>query len=72
MNIGSLLRSEALFGAEPDMFRPERFLEVDGAARAEMQRSAELNFGYGRWMCAGKPIALMELNKVFFEVCMAC
>lgn len=68
MNSASLLRSKALFGADADMFRPERFLEVDEVARAKMQRDVELTFGYGRWMCAGKPIALMELNKVYFEV----
>jgi len=28
----------------------------------------ELIFGYGRYMCAGKVIAFLELNKIFFEV----
>lgn len=69
MNFASLMRSKKLFGDDADMFRPERFLEINEAARSEMQRNVELNFGYGRWMCAGKPLALMELNKVFFEVC---
>lgn len=68
MNTGALVRSPALFGADADAFRPERFLEVDEATRAEMERNVELVFGYGRWMCAGKPVAFMELNKVFFEV----
>ncbi|KAK7757415.1 hypothetical protein SLS62_000428 [Diatrype stigma] len=68
MNLASLMRSKSLFGADAGMFRPERFLEIGGAARSEMQRNVELNFGYGRWMCAGKPLAFMELNKVFFEL----
>ncbi|RYP26778.1 hypothetical protein DL767_007910 [Monosporascus sp. MG133] len=68
MNTGALVRSTVLFGADADVFRPERFLEVDEAARAEMERNVELVFGYGRWMCAGKPVAFMELNKVFFEL----
>ncbi|KAI1812681.1 cytochrome P450 [Poronia punctata] len=67
-NISALLRSKALFGLDADVFRPERFLEADEAARAEMQRNVELNFGYGRWMCAGKPIAHIELNKTYFEL----
>jgi hypothetical protein len=33
-----------------------------------MRRVAELVFGYGRWGCAGKMIAFLELNKVFVEV----
>ncbi|KAI2628607.1 cytochrome P450 [Hypoxylon sp. NC1633] len=67
-NQAALLRSKAAFGKDADVFRPERFLEVDDAARVKMQRHVELGFGYGRWMCAGKHIAQMELNKVFFEL----
>lgn len=69
VNISSMLRSKAVFGEDADMFRPERFLEVDATTRSELQRHVELTFGYGRWMCAGKSIALMEMNKIFFEVC---
>jgi cytochrome P450 len=68
MNTSSVLCSKTLFGEDADVFRPERFLEIDEAKRVEMERNVELIFGYGRWMCAGKPIAFMELNKVFFEV----
>lgn len=68
MNTSAVMRSTDLFGADADLFRPERFMEADEATRAEMERNAELVFGYGRWMCAGKPVAFMELNKIFFEV----
>ena len=71
VNLPSLLRREDLFGKDAHIFRPERFLELgddDPAAAARMKRDAELAFGYGRWMCAGKAVAFMELNKVFFEV----
>ncbi|KNB08113.1 hypothetical protein FOXG_09111 [Fusarium oxysporum f. sp. lycopersici 4287] len=67
INASSLLRSEALFGPDPQVFRPERYLEVDKETSAQMKRDVEIVFGYGRWMCAGKPIAFMELNKVIFE-----
>lgn len=68
-NAPALLRSRELFGEDADTFRPERFLGLDRARLAEMRRNVELTFGYGRWMCAGKPIAFMELDKVYFEVC---
>ncbi|KAI0130500.1 pisatin demethylase [Xylariales sp. AK1849] len=68
MNTASLFSSTRHFGADADIFRPERFTEADDASRIEMERLVELGFGYGRFMCAGKPVAFMELNKVFFEL----
>jgi cytochrome P450 len=65
-------RNRAVFGADADVFRPERWLEAAAGERAEMRRVAELVFGYGRWGCAGKMIAFMELNKVFVEVSSVC
>ncbi|KAI0600486.1 cytochrome P450 [Biscogniauxia sp. FL1348] len=68
MNIPSVLRSKALFGEDAKIFRPERFLEVDAETQAELQRNVEFVFGNGRWMCSGRPIAFMELHKVYFEL----
>jgi cytochrome P450 len=68
MNIPSLLRSTEVFGPDAGRFRPERWLEVPDKRRVEMEREVEMMFGTGRWMCAGKPIAFMELYKTFFEV----
>jgi cytochrome P450 len=68
MNMSSLLRSPALFGPDADVFRPERFIELDQTRRSEMERNVELAFGYGHSMCLGKLVAIMELNKVIFEV----
>ncbi|KAI1387746.1 cytochrome P450 [Hypoxylon trugodes] len=68
VNFWPLLRSKARFGEDADLFRPERLTEADEETRLEMQRQVELAFGYGRWMCAGKPIAMMELNKIYFEL----
>ncbi|KAH7303915.1 cytochrome P450 [Stachybotrys elegans] len=68
MNMASLLASKDLFGEDADVFRPERFLEVSDSDRIEMERNVELVFGHGRWMCSGKTVAFMELNKIFFEL----
>lgn len=62
------MKSTEYFGQDPEVFRPERFMEADNKTRAEMERLVEMEFGYGRFGCAGKPLALMELNKVYFEV----
>ncbi|KAI1822452.1 cytochrome P450 [Xylaria intraflava] len=67
-NLPCMMRSKELFGEDADIFRPERFLEADPDTRTEMQRNVDLVFGYGRWMCAGKTVAWLELNKMIFEV----
>lgn len=66
MDTPSMMRSFKEFGSDPDMFRPERFSEAPEQERIRMERTVDLLFGYGRWMCAGKPVALMELIKVVF------
>ncbi|KAI9148340.1 Cytochrome P450 monooxygenase aba1 [Paramyrothecium foliicola] len=67
-NMSSLLRSQSLFGADADVYRPERFMDLGTKERREMERNVELAFGSGQWQCVGKSIAFMELNKVVFEV----
>lgn len=36
-----------------------------------MQRDAKLVFGHGRFMCAEKTVAFMELNKILVEICVS-
>jgi len=68
-NLWSILRREGIFGKDVDVFRPERYLEAgDAAKKSEMERTTELQFGYGRWICPGKHIAFLEITKVIFEV----
>jgi len=67
-NTPVLNRRRDIFGEDADEFRPERWLHVSESKAAEMKRAVELVFGYGRWMCAGKHVAFLELNKVFVEV----
>lgn len=68
VNVLAMMRTESVFGRDVQAFLPERFLECDDDRRREMIRTVELAFGYGRWMCVGKTLAFMELNKIFIEV----
>ncbi|CAN9257994.1 unnamed protein product [Alternaria alternata] len=68
MNMSSMLQSTALFGADADVFRPERFTEADEETRKQMELDVEMVFGYGSWVCAGKNIAMMDIAKVVFEM----
>ncbi|PVI02590.1 cytochrome P450 [Periconia macrospinosa] len=67
-NIYGLMMSENIFGQDVEIYRPERFLECDATTRAEMERTVEFAFGYGRWVCAGKHVAFTQLYKVIFEL----
>lgn len=64
----ALHHSKTMYGADADVFRPERWLEAKGEKLDSMKRSQELVFGYGKYGCLGKTIAFLELNKVFVEV----
>jgi cytochrome P450 len=68
MNTSSLLRSAAIFGSDSDVYRPERFMDLEAERRIEMQRDVELAFGYGQNQCAGKQVVFTEINKSMFEV----
>lgn len=61
-------RRTDIYGEDAGFFRPERFLDASAENRLEMEKTTELLFGFGRYMCAGKVFAFMELNKVFVEV----
>lgn len=73
-NLFPLMRRREHWGDDADLFRPERWLVAhedgeEGLRRiATMDRLVDLAFGSGRFGCAGRPLAFMELNKVFFEV----
>ncbi|KAJ4397255.1 hypothetical protein N0V93_001479 [Gnomoniopsis smithogilvyi] len=68
VNYISMMKSTETFGADAAIFRPERFLECDAATKAHRLKTVELCFGYGRWLCLGKSIAQIELNKIYVEL----
>ena len=63
-----MFRDKATWGKDAEQFRPERWLEVSPDKLKEMESTLELVFGYGRYQCLGKNLAIMELNKIFVEV----
>ena len=70
-NFFGVMRSKSIWGEDADVFRPERWL-VSGAGeeskRRMMNSVVDSCFGSGKYQCLGKPIAMMELNKIFVEV----
>ncbi|KAK8137102.1 hypothetical protein PG984_005042 [Apiospora sp. TS-2023a] len=66
-NVSSLLRSTKMFGADADVYRPDRFMELGAEDRIAMERNVELAFGSGQWQCVGRVISFMEMNKIVFE-----
>jgi len=62
-------RNQAVFGEDAELYRPERWLDKRNPEKLErMRKVVDLNFGYGKYYCLGRLIALSELHKVIFEV----
>ncbi|KAL7948158.1 cytochrome P450 [Trichoderma barbatum] len=67
-SIWAITRRQDVWGEDALEFRPERWLNVSPEKTKEMESTLDLIFSYGRWLCLGKSIALIELNKVFVEL----
>lgn len=67
-SVFGLQHSEKIFGEDAAVFRPERWLEADKEQLSRMKTAVDLNFHHGKYQCLGKPVAQMEMNKVFVEV----
>ncbi|KAI8688953.1 hypothetical protein NCS55_00150600 [Fusarium keratoplasticum] len=61
-------RSRLVWGEDADMFRPERWLIADESELKRMTAAWDTHFGHGKYVCLGKPIALMEIHKAVFEL----
>lgn len=67
LNLPGLLRNE-VFGADPDIFRPERWIEADAEQLRRMTKVHELVFNWGDTRCLGINLASMVTRKFFIEV----
>ena len=72
-NSWGVMRRAEIFGSDVEVFRPERWLPRDDsegeiARVARMTETVGLCFGYGRFGCLGRGVAMMELNKAIIEV----
>ncbi|KAI1177650.1 cytochrome P450 [Nemania sp. FL0916] len=68
INYPAMMRTPEVFGEDAEVFQPDRFL--GGGPNVErMIESVELMFGHGRFQCLGKVLVMMELNKMYVQVC---
>ncbi|KAK0609483.1 cytochrome P450 [Immersiella caudata] len=57
-----------IFGEDAKTFRPKRWVEADDAKLLLITSTLDLVFHYEKYMCLGKPVAMMEFNKTFAEL----
>jgi cytochrome P450 len=57
-----------VYGSDPAVFRPERWLEASHEQAKAMRKVWELIFGHGTTKCLGENLARMTMNKVLPEV----
>jgi len=67
-SVMGVVMDKRIWGEDVETFRPERFLEGTAEELKEREDVADTSFGYGRWRCLGRNIALMEMNKAVTEV----
>ncbi|KAK3367902.1 cytochrome P450 [Podospora didyma] len=70
-NNRAVMLNKAVFGEDVHVFRPERWLLEEGVTpqhHAYMVKHIELVFGFGRYVCAGKILAWLEVNKTIVEL----
>ncbi|KAJ6006713.1 hypothetical protein N7451_004657 [Penicillium sp. IBT 35674x] len=65
-NAWVLHQNKEIFGPDADIYRPERWLESNGAdpAQVSKMRQSMFQFGAGSRTCIGKNISLMETYKM--------
>lgn len=66
---GCTSRDKTVFAPNPNDFDPERWISVDEHTRYEMEKTAQV-FSYGRRVCIGRHLALIEMKKVISALLM--
>ncbi|KAM5363917.1 hypothetical protein ACJZ2D_011769 [Fusarium nematophilum] len=56
-------RDDSVFGSDPTVFRPERWIDATAEQKAKMKNSL-FSFGAGSRTCIGKNISLLEMFKL--------
>ena len=73
-NFSGIMVLKSIWGEDARVFRPQRWIEAeaeDGGERIkQMNSTVDQAFGGGKYLCLGKRIAMLELNKIFVEVCL--
>ena len=59
---------DRVYGDDPEEFRPERWVTMDKERLKATHQTLELVFGHGSTKCLGMTMAVMDLNKMIFEV----
>ncbi|MCJ1323478.1 hypothetical protein MMC10_000138 [Thelotrema lepadinum] len=67
VSMRSLLRDKVAFAPDPEVFRPERWLECEAQVMQRMERVHELVFNWGFTRCLGINLASMMSSKFFVE-----
>ena len=67
-----VFRNKKFWGQDATEFNPERWFGNEPQRLKEMDDTMALIFGYGKYGCLGKGVAMVELNKIFVEVSRAC
>jgi cytochrome P450 len=60
--------NKKFWGPDANEFRPERWFGVEAGRSKEMDNTMGLIFGYGKYGCLAKGVAMIELNKILVEV----
>lgn len=67
LNAWGVQLNKRVYGEDPEMFRPERWLTDDADRLQAMHQTHSLIFGHGTTSCLGASMAMMEIVKVIFE-----
>lgn len=69
LNAWGVQLNKAVYGDDANTYRPERWLTDDTDRLHVMHQTHSLIFSYGPTKCLGMSMAMMEIPKVIFEVC---